>query len=62
MTSVFLYKERQKRQKASQAVVKDNGNFIKEPQLPSITDNGNYRKETFVPFKVTIAITITISI
>ena len=58
MPSVFLYRERQK---ASRAVVTNNGNYQEKAQLPSITDNGNQRREPYISFKVTLSITITIT-
>ena len=54
MTSVFLYKERQK---ASRAVVKDNGNSMIKAQLPSINDSGNSPIVNLLP-SITIKLTL----
>jgi hypothetical protein len=60
MTSVFLYKQRQKREaKNKKAVVTDNGNHPEPAQLPTVTFNGNYIIEPYLSIALTITLTIS---
>jgi hypothetical protein len=57
MTSLFLYKERQKASKA-EGFVTDNSSLLEKAQLPTIIDNGNYIKEPHLSITVTIKLTL----